>query len=170
MKFLGTKKFRDADGNIYTKIHESQKKTFFACNNDGCSAHAHMNKQTDNVDYIGNHNHETPNQNDIRVLLLTTHLKSAALISKDSGLLLFKKAVAAEFKGISLQPDYKAKILESIRNIRKYDKSKAKRVQQVNNSPMSPDTVEPPQEMLDEPISTIPTKNVSYLNLGVRIP
>lgn len=129
--FSGTKKFRDSNG-IYSKVHETQNKILFTCDTEllfTCIVSAEMLKSTKKVEYIGVHHHEKCTQNDIRVVQLSAFLKRTALLSKDSGLLLFKKAVADQFKGVCLPPEYKAKILEQIRNMRKYNKSKQKKIQ-----------------------------------------
>lgn len=130
--FKGTKKFLDGSGMIYTKMHESLRKILLSCNNDNCVVSAEINKATKQVKYFGIHHHDKPTQNDIRVEQLSAHLKRVALDSRDSGLVLFKKAVAGDFKGICLPTDFKHKTLEQIRNIRKYNKAKQKKNTEVN--------------------------------------
>lgn len=131
MTFSGTEKYKDTGGFIYSILKNVSKKMLLICEGNNCVVSAEINKDTNQVTYVGVHHHEQATQNNIRIAQLTAYLKSAARQSSDSGNKLFKEAIAKEFKDVLLPPEFKSKMLESIRNMRKY-KSKKNKNSKVN--------------------------------------
>lgn len=122
--------YKDGNGFVYKKTKTTKFTINVKCNNINCNSNGKLEIETLAIRHVSDHLPicVKPCEHSIRIIELEEEIRqksTAPEYSRMSGLLIYKEVVK-KYDGMLIPIDFKAKILLSIRNHRKYMKTKQK--------------------------------------------